>query len=167
MQELQRREVSRQTATGSPGRIYHWLRLQRLRNVTGSVNPNVIKTRNTITSRMFWHGPGHFLLWKHFHVKPNYNKNKLRKEQGNWGVLLETFPCPAVFLPKAGMNILGKEMRMLRMSSLLGQQERHPTMSCSFYSVAAFPKACSLVLSKCTQDSQKGRYGQINQRNAG
>ena len=159
--------MSRQTATGSPGRIYHWLRLQRLRNITGSVNPNVIKTKTQSQVECFGMVQDIFLLWEHFHVKPNYNKNKLRKEQGNWVVLLETFPCPAVFLPKAGMNILGKEMRMLRMSSLLGQQERHSTMSCSFYSVAAFPKACSLVLSKCTQDSQKGLYGQINQRNAG
>lgn len=95
----------------------------------------MIKRRNTITSRRECFGTVQdiFLLWEHFHVKPNYNKNKLRKEQGNWGVLLETFPCPAVFLPKAGMSILGKEMRMLRMSSLLGQQERHPTMSCFLF----------------------------------
>lgn len=104
MQELQRWEVSRQIATGSPGRIYPWLQLQRLRNIIGSVNPNVIKTRNTITSRRECFGMVQdiFLLWEHFHVKPNYNKNKLRKEQGN-GSSTWNIPLPRC-VPPQGRN---------------------------------------------------------------
>lgn len=73
---------------------------------------------------------GHFPPPGTLHVKPNFNKNKLRKEQGNWGVSWKRSPAP--LLPKAGMNILGKELRTLRISFPLGQQGRHPTMTCFF-----------------------------------
>lgn len=69
-QEQQGQEVSRQTATGSPGRIDHWPRFWRLRNSIWSVHPNVIKMRNTIARRrecLLWHMVWDiFLLWEHF-----------------------------------------------------------------------------------------------------
>ena len=172
MQEQQGQEVSRQTATGSPGRIYHWHRLWRLRNSIWSVNP--IKMRNTITSRrecLLWHGLGHFPPLGTLLVKPNYTKNKLRREQGNWGVLLEEFPLPAPLrsAPPQGRN-KHTWQRDENAQNVFPPRTARKTPNhvlLFLFSVAALPKASSLVSSKCIWDTQKGLYGQINQRNAG
>lgn len=65
---------------------------------------------------------GHFPPLGMLHVKPVYNKNKLRKEQGNRGVLPEAFPRPT----PQGRNEYTWQSKNAQNDFPLGQQGRQP-----------------------------------------
>lgn len=93
--------------------MYHWSPASEAQKHLWSSNLDVIKTRNTITKwkRMLALAPSGpplgTLPMKPIRIKIAKKRNK--------ETLAPVSPIP--LLPKAGMNTLGKEIRMLRMSS--------------------------------------------------
>lgn len=88
-----------------------------------------------------------------FHVKQNYDKNKLRNKKSR-ELCLKHSPAPPP--PQSRKEHTWQGRKNVQKSSPL--QRLFPS------SAAAFPKACSLLSTKCIWDSQKRFYGYTSEK---